>query len=158
LIDYLDAGHYIAVDKQEELVAAGREQEVGEAVWLAKRPEVVITDSFEFERLSKKPDFAIAQSVFTHLSATDIRLCLRKLGSFVPPHCRVYATYFITERPVANLLGSHSSRRFEFTVDQIEAFGAESGWSMRYVGDWGHPREQMLAVYTRADAGGSSEG
>jgi len=152
LVDYLEPGNYIAVDKQEELVAAGREKEIGETVWKEKRPEVVITDSFEFGGLSRRPDYAIAQSVFTHLTASDIRLCLKNLSEIVPEHCRMYATYFVSERPVGNLLGSHSSRRFEFTVDQIEEMGAESGWVSQYIGDWGHPRDQKLVLYLRKGA------
>jgi hypothetical protein len=151
LIDYLEPGHYLAVDKQAELVEAGREHEIDAAVWAAKRPEVVITDRFEFDRLTKSPDFAIAQSLFTHLSAKDISLCLSQLATIASQRCVCYATYFLADQPVANLLGSHSSRRFEYTQEQMRSFGEASGWSMEYIGDWGHPRGQVLVAYRRPE-------
>lgn len=146
-IRFLDTGNYLGIDKQEVLVREGRKHEVGEALWAEKMPEIVLSDSFEFENFSKKPDYAIANSLFTHLSASDIKTCLSKLRAFAEPPLVFYATFFESAHRVFHVWPSHSSRRFEYTRRQMEKFGADTGWHPRYVGDWGHPRNQMMICY-----------
>src|SRR5664279_2409282 len=67
-IPYLDAGNYLGIEKEAELVERGVEHELRPEVAAEKRPEFVISDRFEFARFSKRPDYAIAQSLFTHLT------------------------------------------------------------------------------------------
>jgi SAM-dependent methyltransferase len=146
-IEYLEPGNYLGIDKQPELVREGRVHEVGERLWAEKRPQVLISDEFDFVGFSKSPDFALAQSLFTHLSMRDVKKCLRRLKDISTPHCKVYATFFEAKKKVWNLLSSHSSRRFEYTVEQMRGMGERTGWKMTYIGDWGHPRNQSLVVY-----------
>lgn len=146
-IKYLDQGNYLGVDKQQELIREGRVHEVGEDLWEAKQPEVFASEDFDFSRFSKKPDYAIAQSLFTHLSTGDIRTCLKKLKEVAPAHCSLHATFFESTRKILNLLPSHSSRRFEYTEAQMREMGESAGWQMTYVGNWNHPRNQHLVVY-----------
>ena len=64
-----------------------------------KRPEFVVSDAFGFEQFSKQPDFALAQSLCTHLSEGDIKMCLGKLRAFTKPGAQFLATFFETSRP-----------------------------------------------------------
>jgi len=115
-----------------------------------KRPEFVISDRFEFERFSKRPDFCIAQSLFTHLSPSDIKLCLSNLGSFAQSGCRLYATFFEARWPkLYAFTASHSHARFAYTRRQMLALGRNAGWSAEYIGDWKHPRAQQMVLYTK---------
>lgn len=148
-IDYLESGNYLGIDKQSELIEQGKKEEIRNEIWIQKKPEVIVSDKFEFSRLHKKPKFAIAQSLFTHLSSKDIKKCLKNLAEFVPNDCKLYATFFETEIKVANVLSSHSSRRFEYTASEMASFGKATGWKMEHVGDWNHPRNQKLVVYYR---------
>jgi hypothetical protein len=53
----------------------GIEKELGNNVYekkKKKKPELIVSDNFTFERCSKKPQFSLAQSLFTHLNAQDI--------------------------------------------------------------------------------------
>lgn len=147
-IEYLEPGHYLGIDKQQALVAEGRKKEVPASLWREKKPQIVISSSFEFRRFNQRPDVALAQSVFTHLRAADIRRCLRRLRRHVGDKpCTLYATFFESPFPVWHLLHSHSSRRFEYTRAELARFGREAGWKTEYLGDWGHPKRQMMMAF-----------
>jgi len=117
-IDYLEQGNYLGIDKQEVLIREGRAKEVSEQLWAAKQPEVIIDDKFDFSRFSKRPDFAIANSLFSHLSTADIKCCLRNLATHANPGCKFFATYILSDIPLIHLHASHSSRSFRYTPEK----------------------------------------
>jgi len=147
-IDYLDAGNYLGIDKQEVLIREGRAKEIGEALWAEKKPEVLIDDAFEFSRFSKHPDFAVANSLFSHLSASDIKRCLKNLAGHAGPGCKFFATYIPSDIPLIHLHSSHSSRSFRYTPEKMLSMGRDAGWHAEYIGDWNHPRKQVMVLYT----------
>jgi len=65
LIPYLDRGNYLGIEKEETLVRIGIAKELGPELYTSKAPEFVISQTFEFEKFSRKPNFALAQSLFT---------------------------------------------------------------------------------------------
>jgi len=138
-ISYLHAGNYLGLDSSNRLIQAGIKEELGRRLLKLKSPEFMVSRRFEFEKFSKKPDFAIAHSIFTHLSESDIRLCLEKLRRFVNPGCRLYATYFIAD--------TSSQNSFRYSRPMVEDFGAKAGWTVNYIGGWGHPENQMKVEY-----------
>lgn len=148
LIPYLRPGHYLGVEREALLVERGIEEELGRALNELKQPEFLISERFEFERLSKRPDIAIAQSLFTHLAADDIALCMTNLRRCVAAGARLYATFFESARPHANPPASHPHKPFRYSRAEIERFGTEHGWEVRYIGDWSHPRGQVMVEYT----------
>lgn len=145
-IRYLDKGKYYGIDKQTELLEAGK-NEIGAEVLVNKQPVLVQSDSFDFSVVVSPPRFAVAQSVFTHLNPSDIILCLRNLRDVSDADTQFFCTFFEAEKKVLNMFNSHSSRKFDYTINQMEGFAKKSGWKMEYVGDWGHPREQMMTRY-----------
>lgn len=149
LIPYLEPGNYLGIDKHTELIDAGKANEIAPEVLRAKHPEFVISDCFGFEGFSKQPDFCIAQSLFTHLRKQEIEMCFRKLGAFVRPGCRFFATFDETSIPIPQLAPSHSVRAFYYTRRAMEAFGRHSGWSWHYIGNWNHPRDQKMVEYVK---------
>ncbi len=44
---------------------------------------------------------------------------------------------------------SHPLKRFAYTREKMAELGVKTGWGMRYIGPWNHPRNQMMAEYTR---------
>lgn len=147
-IAYLDAGNYLGMDKEQELIDLGVEHELGDDVSRARRPELVASDSFEFERFTKRPTFALAQSLFTHLTWEHVDLCLAKLHAFVPERCRFFAT-FLERGPSApaNPRTDHDHSLFSYTRDEMRAFADAHDWRFRYIGDWRHPRGQVIVEY-----------
>jgi SAM-dependent methyltransferase len=149
LIPYLEPGNYLGIDKHRELIEAGKANEIEPATLEAKRPELLASDCFSFDLFSRRPDFCLAQSLFSHLGERDIGLCFRKLTAFVEPGCRFFASFWETSIPVPQLARSHSNRAFYYTRHKMETFGRDFGWEPRYIGDWNHPREQMMIEYVR---------
>jgi ubiquinone/menaquinone biosynthesis C-methylase UbiE len=146
-IPYLEPGNYLGIDMQQKLIDAGVEREVGQKLYALKKPEFVVSDRFEFGSFLRPPDFAIAQSLFSHLTADDIALCLRNLQAVAKPSTKFYASFFESERPHRNPERSDPRGKFLYSRDQMSQFGAQCGWSSRYIGDWGHPRDQKMFEY-----------
>jgi hypothetical protein len=146
-IAYLNCGNYLGLEKERSLIRAGIRTELGHEMLRTKAPELVISDTFEFERFTKKPEFALAQSLFTHLTADDIKLCMAKLRTFVSPRMRFYATFQIGEPPGDNPSRSHAHRGFWYSRETAEEFGRDTGWRAKYIGEWRHPRNQKMMEY-----------
>jgi hypothetical protein len=146
-IKYLDPGNYLGMDKEKRIIELGVDQELGPRLLQQRSPEFAVSEQFEFEKFSKRPDFALAQSLFTHLNEQDIRLCLTKLRRISGQDIRFYATYFISENPRNSPAKSHSAKEFWYTRSMAEKFGLTSGWRPNYIGDWGHPRGQKMMEY-----------
>lgn len=150
LIPYLKAGHYMGIDQEALLIRRGIEDELGRALYDAKRPEFVVSSGFEFEKFDDRPDFAIAQSLFTHLARQDIERCLGRLREVIKPNGRFYATIFEADAPVANPERSHPHRRYEYTASEMRTLARETGWEMTRLGGWEHPRDQKMLLFRPA--------
>lgn len=147
LIPFLNKGNYLGIEKEKKLIEAGINEELGNQLYRKKKPELVISDSFEFGKFTKKPDFVIAQSLFTHLNSIDIQKCMRKLRDFVKENTVFYATFFEAEQNYQNPKRSHDHRAFVYTRTQMKKFGINNGWDFKYIGDWGHPRNQIMVEF-----------
>jgi hypothetical protein len=149
-IHYLDPGHYLGIEKEEELIRRGIEIELGIELYRERMPELVASGNFEFDRFSKVPTFALAQSIFTHLSEADIDTCMKRLRNFVRPGCRFFTTFFETDDPAANPRKSHAHMQFGYTRDRMRSLGERWDWVPNYIGSWGHPRGQVMMEYVAA--------
>jgi hypothetical protein len=146
-IPYLEPGNYLGIEMHQKLIDAGVEIELGKKLYALKKPELVVSDQFEFDSFSRLPDFAIAQSLFSHLTAEDISRCLRNLRAVAKPSTKFYASFFETARPQKNVDRSEPRGKFLYTRDQMSELGAKGGWKSRYIGDWNHPRDQQMFEY-----------
>lgn len=149
-IPYLDEARYFGVDKEADLIAAGLREELAPGVAERKKPRLLVNGAFEFQLLGEQPDFALAQSLFTHLPPAGIERCLRSLRRVVAEEGRFYATFFETDTPDANPNDAHDHLCFFYTRAEMERMGMKTGWETRYIGGWGHPRNQRMMVYTPA--------
>jgi SAM-dependent methyltransferase len=145
-IAYLGVGNYLGIDKEQKLIELGIEKELGNALYEEKKPQLVVSDNFTFERFSKKPQFSVAQSLFTHLTPEDIFLCLANLRRFVEPNHLLFAT-FLEGQSSPNPETSHSLVAFKYTKEEMVKFGESCGWKAVYIGHWNHPRHQMIMKY-----------
>lgn len=147
---FLEAGNYLGFDKSFDLVAMGVMNELGHERFTALRPEFVLNSRFDLTEFTKKPDFVIAQSIFTHLVPEDIRRSLTAISTIAKPTTQVFATYFLRDQDYGNPTRSHSRMNFYYLPEEMRAFGADSGWKFENIGDWNHPRGQQMARYYRA--------
>jgi SAM-dependent methyltransferase len=128
-IPYLDAGHYMGVDQEPLLIQLGLEKELDPALNAAKRPRFLISDSFQFEQLDHRPDYALAVSLFTHLPEPLILDCLRKLRKFIREDGVFYASFVECGLPQDNPAAPHPHRSFSYTRQQMLQFGQSTGWT-----------------------------
>jgi hypothetical protein len=148
-IKYLDPGNYLGIDKERTLVQRGLSRELPRAVRKDKRPEFVVSDAFEFDRFSRKARLSLAQSLFTHLIPPQIELCLANLRAYVPDEHEAYATFMAGDSG-ANPSASDDEKRFHYTVAELAGIGERTGWRADYLGDWGHPRGQVMMRFLAA--------
>ena len=146
-IPYLEPGHYLGIDKEAELIDRGVREELPAAVRESQRPELLVSDSFEFGRFSRRPDFALAQSLFTHLPPDVIQECLTALRGVARRGCRLFATFFEVGETAVNPPEAHDHLLWHYTRQEMLELGRRAGWRGHYLGDWGHPRGQMMISY-----------
>lgn len=151
-IPYLNTGNYFGIDREHDLIKAGLEYEIGHPLVKEKKPEFVISTDFEFNKFTSSPDFALAQSLFTHLTLKDIKKCLRKLKLVSPYGCQFFATFdeegktpkAEKRQGIPNPPWSHSNLTFFYNYSEIEYCAKETGWKYKYIGEWGHPSGQQM--------------
>lgn len=160
LTAFLDPGHYYGIDLRPELIEAGYEREIEPAGLAAKLPRgnLHATGTYDLAPFGTMFDYAIAQSVFTHIPAGELSACLDAIAPFFAAGGRFYVTYF--ERPesadphapLAHEPGGITTYPdrdpFDMTRAQLEA-ASRPGWRLEIVGAWNHPRDQRMARFIR---------
>jgi hypothetical protein len=149
-IAYLDPEHYLGIDHNEWLIEAGLKHEIPKRLQEKKRPQFVISERFEFSKFGKRPDYGIAQSLFSHLTKDDILLCLANLRAEMQAGGRFYATFVpkgFLPKAYTNPEHSNDRQTFQYDAEEILAIGRQAGWQGRYIGDWGHPRGPEMVEF-----------
>jgi len=146
-IPYLDWKHYCGMDCNEELVQSGLVRELGNVIYKKKAPRLVLSEEFDMSMLVQQPDFVMLQSVFTHFTPDTIRRCLGAVAKAIHRGSYVFATYFLTDTPQPPPDADHPHTDFRYTQEEMEQFGESAGLDMHYIGDWKHPRGQVIVRY-----------
>jgi SAM-dependent methyltransferase len=157
-VDYLEPGHYYGVDANHSLLQAGYDVELTDA----QRERLPVTNLRANDRFDADFgvafDFAIAQSVFTHVSINHVRLCLARLAPSMRVGGEFYATFFRRplSTPVDAIIPSKKGKPFfnernvYWHYSEDFAWAASFGpWRYEYLGAWGHPTGQKMARFTR---------
>ena len=148
-IPYLETGHYLGIEKEQKLIEAALEKELSADMKEEKKPNIVVSDSFEFEKFGQKADFAIAQSLFSHFPPELIHTCFKKLHPHLSDNGVFYATYFRVEESIQNPDTPHDHGYFAYTEEEMCRFGEENGYTANYIGNWDHPRDQVIVEYKK---------
>jgi SAM-dependent methyltransferase len=160
-VRYLDPGHYFGLDVNGSLLTAGYEIELAREGLQERVPRGNLLETGEFEawRLGAELDFALAQSVFTHLPDPWLRRCLAELARCVRPGGRFYVTHFECPpewpREQPRTYAPHGGTTFpdrdpfHYRIEDLRHCARGLPWSFEYLGPWGHPRSQHMALYTR---------
>lgn len=162
-IGFLEPGHYAGVEKQADLLERAREVELPRYGLEGKEPLLLANGQFEFGLLDRTFDYAIAQSVFTHLPLNSISRCLVEMGRVLRPGGKFYATIY--ENPHGKLhladirqsetaVTHYDADRYHYDLDTLRFACEGTGLSLGYEGDWGHPENQKMVVFTREGADG----
>jgi SAM-dependent methyltransferase len=156
-IRYLEPGHYFGLDIQQRLLDAGREEL--EAAGLDPTSACLMQDdAFRFGRFGQQFDFALAQSVFTHLPLNVIMRCLAEIERVLRPKGRFYATFFQHPGPRLDTEPLRQSETvttypdadpFHYDPDIFRWAVEGSTLEVDPIGDWDHPRNQQMLLFTK---------
>jgi SAM-dependent methyltransferase len=161
-IGYLEPGHYAGIDKRGDTLERARDIELPRYGLADKRPKLLVNGAFEFSKLGQTFDFAIAQSVFTHLPVNNIVRCLVEMAKVLNPGGRFYATIyenpngkqFLGEIQQSERVVSYPDRdKYHYDLDTLRCAAQGTGLTMSYNGDWGHPDNQKIVVFSRETDG-----
>ncbi|PLX37911.1 MAG: hypothetical protein C0606_06555 [Hyphomicrobiales bacterium] len=145
LIPYLQDGRYHGIDLDQSLIDKGLAEEFYANIIAMRNPRFYVNDSFD---LGDAPnfDYAIAQSLFTHLTAEDIGNCLLSMRKKCNDHSKFYFTFFERQSDKqTNPDGpSDPNRNWFYSREEIESLGAKTGWHCDYIGEWQHPAGQRI--------------
>ena len=165
-IRYLDVGNYVGIDPNISLLEAGYEIELASCGLKKRLPRenLVCTGDFDPPLLDGTFDFALAQSVFTHVTLNTIRKCFERIACKIKVDGVFYVTFF--EIP-DNVLSSEPYRHnpggvitqgaqdpYHYRFEDLKYAASERLWTPRYIGFWNHPRGQHIAAFVRRDSTG----
>ncbi len=161
-IQYLKNGHYFGIDKDKELLDAGNFIELKKYNLSNKKPNLKNMSDFNFKSLNQRFDYALAQSVFTHLNEDEILKCLTEIEKVLVKGGKFYATFFENPRNRSKLEPlSHRNRYgpdivtyydkdpFHYNYSTFEKLCEKIPLRVDYIGDWNHPRTQKMMIFTK---------
>jgi SAM-dependent methyltransferase len=160
-IRYLEPGRYYGVEKDADVLEEAGRVELPREGLVDKRPVLVPMENFDFPSLGRAFDFALAQSVFTHLTVNSIIRCLMQMERVLAPGGRFFATYWENPDGKFNLDPVRQSEHkvthfdqdaFHYDLGTFEWICEETSLSVKDLGEWGHPQRQKMLVFTRQQA------
>ena len=160
-VAYLNPGNYWGMDINPSLLDAGYDVELAAAGLQDRLPRehLIANGDFILGEIGRKFDFAVALSLFTHVSLNRIRECLERLQSVMKPGGTLFATYFelpdgtpsfmpVTHAPAG--IVTHGTRDpYHYRVSDLTHAAAGLPWTVRVIGDWSHPRGQRMIAFVR---------
>jgi hypothetical protein len=144
LIPFLDFGNYFGLEAEKYLVRLGLQKEL--RFDIAEKKQPTLGHGYDFDlTFAKSFDFAIAQSLFTHLTLEDITACLRSMRTKAQKDCEFYFTFFEGDSK-DNPDCSHANKDWRYSFAELQVAATNSCWVLEYIGDWQHPREQKMVL------------
>jgi hypothetical protein len=119
---------------------------------------LLVNDRFELYLLGVEFEFALAQSVFTHLPLNHIRRCLFELAKCVKQGGKFYATFFecsseslytLTTHQPGGIITYMDSDPYHYQLQDFFWLIKGLPWTISYIGDWNHPRGQKMLCFTK---------
>ena len=160
-IRYLEPGHYYGIDKNPERLDQGR-REVKRLGLADKHPRLVQIEDFNFQALNHTFDYALAQSLFTHLPLNSILRCLVMIETVLRPGGEFYATFFENPHGKSHLAPIPHPRvdgpdfltypdrdPYHYDIQTFHWICEGTGLEVESIGEWNHPRDQRLLCFRR---------
>ncbi|MGP1382500.1 MAG: class I SAM-dependent methyltransferase [Thainema sp.] len=160
-VQYLNSGNYYGIDINESLLEAGYNVELAKAGIQDRQPRenLACVSNFDCSQFNCQFDYAIAQSVFTHLLFNHIRQCLEKIVDVMAPGGVFFATFFelpsdrphsqsFTHRP-SGIITHATEDPYHYKVSDFDYACEGLPWRVKYIGEWNHPRDQHMISFVK---------
>lgn len=145
LIPYLNEACYFGLEPEKELVEQGLKSEI--FYDLAKTKKPCFAHNYDFDcSFVERYDFAIAQSLVTHLNDDDITGLLTGLRKVSQADSMFFFTFFEGESEGNPQGPSHANKSWHYPFSRLAEIGNNSGWALTYIGDWNHARGQKMVM------------
>jgi len=138
-IRYLYDWHYTGIDCNVALLKTGEKLILKNGLGY-KNPELSCLNNFEFKNLYF--DYALAWSLFTHLTVEQIRTCIENVKPILSG--KFFATFFESDRPE-----KINYDTFAYPFWQFQRICLENDLRVERINDFIHPRGQKMMVITR---------
>lgn len=143
LIPYLDRQCYFGLDEEPSLIDAAFQHEIPPRIRQMKEPHFAYNSNFDFGFVEGF-DVAWANSLVTHLGPEMIALLLGNLRGKAHADSRFFFTYW--KGNLNRDIAYHPNLDFRVMPEQLDEIGRAAGWKMTDLGDWGHPRQQLMML------------
>ncbi len=158
-VKYLNQGNYCGIDREKHFLEAAREVELPNRQLEYKAPRLLCRNDFDFSKFGLEFDWALAQSVFSHLPWNSILRCLINLEKVLKKGGRFYATFFEDDRtgnqltPLKHRPGGvvtyFDQDPFHYKFQVFLELAAKVSLRVENLGDWNHPRNQKMLVFRK---------
>lgn len=158
-IDYLEPGHYFGTDINASLLKAAN-IEVRNSGLLDKAPQFHLIDDFDLRTTNETFDYAISVSLFTHLPMNHIVMCIRNTVRALVPGGSYFSTWFESPRPAhledmlhqpGGITTHYGHDPYHLSFEEVQLLARLAGAGVERIGDWNHPRNQMMARFHRTE-------
>lgn len=148
-IMYLQPGKYYAIEPEEWAVQDGLQSHFGQEMSDRKAPTFLTDTEFDVARFERKFDFMMANSIFTHAPAWQIKQCFENIAIGMVPETIFLGTFFEsldgTDYEGDEWLYPDIVRYRKSTItDLVESTGLECQHF-----DWPHPFNQKWICVTQ---------
>jgi SAM-dependent methyltransferase len=158
-VRYLEDGHYYGIDRQQWLLDAAVKVELRQAGLAGRTVHLLCQDDFDVTSFGVQFDYALAQSVFSHLPWNTILRCLANAQKVLRPGGKFYATFFEDPdgthytTPIHHTIGGvvtyPDQDPYHYEFDVFAELARRTNLEATYIGSWSHPRDQMMIVFTK---------
>lgn len=158
-IRYLNNGNYFGIDKDRWLLDRGRQIELSRYGLENKDAHLVEMDNFDFSSLDTEFDYALAQSVFTHLPWNDIVRCIMNVEKVLGMGGEFYATFFENPKGKFNIDPIHhqpggittyfDKDPYHYDFGSFVDICKKTALEVEYIGEWNHPRDQKVMIFRK---------
>lgn len=144
-IPYLLPGRYHGIEPVQILIDEGVRHELGEDILQVKQPVFSNDEDFTLTTFNRTFDYLLAQSIFSHASAKQIRRCLAEARNVMTPESIFVATYFPGQEsyPGDEWMYPYG---VSYRPDDLAAMAAENGLQCLPT-TWPHPHDQAWVVF-----------
>jgi len=143
-IPYLLPGRYHGIEPERWLLQEGIAGEVGHDLLRVKRPVFSNDACFRLSQFQQPFDFILAQSIFSHAAAAQVRCCLAEARRVMKP-TTIFAATFL--RGTTDYEGADWQYPdcVTYTLERMQSLAADAGLVCELL-DWPHPNNRQSWV------------
>ena len=156
-IEYLNAKKYYGFDISPDLIDIGLKVEAADFASKISNDNFYAAEKFRYPNSWKNIEYAIAVSLFTHLSLNSIVRCLFNTHKALQPGALFYATIFLAPNDgkysdieqSPKIITYMDSDPYHYTYEDMTYVAKKTGFQLVAIEEFNHPRNQKMVVFKK---------